>query len=162
HFLLCGMGVTTSNAQLSGWIEEEGLVDRCHLLGPRQDMPRIFAGIDIAASSSAHEAFPVVVGEAMGCATPCVVTDVGDAGMVVGPTGLVVPPGDPQALSDALRELIRIGPEARRKLGAAARLRVAKHFPLAEVVERYEQIYEAVAYTGGKSRPKQNSPCPDL
>ena len=126
------------------WIHQANLQDRCHLLGPRDDVPRIFAGIDIAATSSAHEAFPVVVGEAMGCGTPCVVTNVGDSAMIVGPTGLVVPPGNSDALAHSLRKLIQMGPEARRSLGTAARQRVEQRFRLTEVVNRYQRIYESV------------------
>lgn len=145
HFVMCGMGITWKNPQLTSWIHQANLQERFHLLGPREDVSRIFAGIDIAATSSGHEAFPVVVGEAMGCATPCVVTDAGDSALIVGPTGLVVPPGDSQALAEALCKLIRVGAEARRTLGIAARLRVQQRFPLAEVINRYQQIYESVA-----------------
>ena len=59
--------------------QELGLVERIHLLGERLDMPRLTAALDIAVSSSHAEGFPNVIGEAMACAVPCVVTDVGDS-----------------------------------------------------------------------------------
>jgi len=74
-----------------------------------------------------YEAFSIAVGEPWPCETPCVVTDVGDSALIVGETGLVVPPGDPQALAEAWRKLIQAGPEVRRRLGMAARRRVQRH-----------------------------------
>jgi glycosyltransferase involved in cell wall biosynthesis len=145
HFALCGMGINWENSELAGWIKTMGLLGRCHLLGPREDMPRLFAGMDIATTSSCSEAFPVVIGEAMACGTPCVVTDVGDSAMIVGETGVVVPPRDPAALAEGWRKLLEAGEEERRRLGMAARKRVERHFALPTIVERYQAIYEDLA-----------------
>jgi glycosyltransferase involved in cell wall biosynthesis len=58
----------------------------------------------------------------MGCGVPCAVTDVRDSvWIVVGETGRVVPPGDPEALADAWAELISIGGDGRRTLGTMGR-----------------------------------------
>ena len=83
HFLLCGDDVTWDNRQLARWIREAGISDRCHLLGHRDDVPRIMAALDIAASSSVGESFANVIVEAMSCGVPCVVTDVGDSALIV-------------------------------------------------------------------------------
>lgn len=141
HFLLCGLDISWQNSQLARWIDAAGIRDRCHLLGTRRDMPRLFAAMDIATTTSCSEAFPVVIGEAMACGTPCVVTDVGDSALIVGETGTVVPPGDSDALAEAWRKLIEAGPEARRRLGIAARCRIRRHFALPAIVERYQAIY---------------------
>lgn len=146
HFVMCGPDITWQNEQLAGWIDKAGLRHRCHLLGTREDMPRLFAGMDIATTASLSEAFPVVVGEAMACGTPCVVTDVGDSAMMVDRTGLVVKPGNPEALAEAIHKLIEAGPEARRRLGLAARWRVRQHFSLQKIVDRYQSIYQEVAF----------------
>ena len=79
--------------------EKLPLEARVHLLGKRQDIPRLTAALDIA--SSFGEGLPNVIGEAMACGIPCVVTDVGDSALIVGETGKVVPPRNPAALSVA-------------------------------------------------------------
>jgi len=145
HFVLCGSGITWENRHLAEWIQHAGISDRCHLLGVRQDMPRLFAGMDIATNASCSEAFPMAVGEAMACGTPCVVTDVGDSAWIVSKTGIVVPPGDPHALATGWRKLIEAGFAVRHRLGIAARHRVQQHFALPAIVERYQAVYARLA-----------------
>lgn len=145
HFFICGEGVSLDNPELAGWISEAGIGERCHLLGPREDMPRFYAALDIAVSSSYGEGFPNAIGEAMACGVPCVVTEVGDSGWIVAHTGRVLPPRSPQALAQACRELIGLGPEGRRRLGLEARRRIQEHFSLSKIVPRYEALYRAIA-----------------
>ena len=141
HFLLCGEGMVAENAVLSGWIEQAGLSGRFHLLGRREDMPRLFASLDLSTLSSRSEAFPLVVGEAMASGVPCVVTDVGDSAEIVGTTGLVVPPEDPEALAAAWRELIEGGPELMGRLGQLARRRIEERYSLQASVSKYQNLY---------------------
>ena len=148
NFLLCGAGVDAANAELTAQVESLGLRDRCHLIGPRRDMPRVYAALDVAASSSISEAFPLAVGEAMACGVPCAATDVGDSALIVGDTGRVVPPRDPPALAAAWDELLAMTPGARRELGAAARRRVCERFDLGAVTRRYEALYSELARAG--------------
>ncbi|MGH8009338.1 MAG: zf-TFIIB domain-containing protein, partial [Candidatus Binatia bacterium] len=76
---------------------------------------------------------------------PCVVTDVGDAALIVGETGRVVPPRDPLALVQAWRSVLGLGPEDRSQLGSTARRRVEEHFNLPNIVARYQHLYEEIA-----------------
>lgn len=142
-YLLCGDGITWDNKALAEWIEEAGLRERFHLLGRRDDMPRIQAALDIAVSSSSYgEGFSNTVGEAMACGVSCVVTDVGDSALIVGDTGRVVPPKDPATLAGAWGELIRMSPQEKAGLRAAARNRIMKNFSLPVIAARYEQLYK--------------------
>lgn len=147
HFLLCGEGIDSGNATLSGWVRAFGLGERVHLLGERGDVPRLTAALDVACSTSFAEGFPNAVGEAMACGVPCVVTDVGDSAELVGDTGRVVPPEKPNALADGVIELLTAGPEGRRRLAEAARTRVAERYSLPAVVERYQDLYREVLST---------------
>jgi glycosyltransferase involved in cell wall biosynthesis len=144
HFLLVGRGVDGDNHELRRLIDELGLVHQTHLLGERHDIPRVTAALDIFSLSSYCESFPTVIGEAMACAVPCVVTDVGDVSWIVGDTGRVVPTCDPCALAEAWAEMINLGEEGRAALGRAALSRVRELFPVKAVVHSYEALYEAV------------------
>ena len=145
RFVLCGHRVDESNAGLAAQVAALGLGRRCYLLGPRRDVARIYAALDVLASSSISEAFPLAVGEAMACGVPCVVTDVGDSALLVGPAGKVVPPHDPPALAAAMGEVLMLPPAGRASLGAAARRRVWDQFALDDVARRYEAVYEQAA-----------------
>jgi glycosyltransferase involved in cell wall biosynthesis len=142
QFVLAGTNVDQKNHFLCDKINLLGLEDKIHLLGERQDIPHIIPALDIMTMSSAYgEAFPLVIGESMSCGIPCVVTDIGDASWIVGDTGKVVPPKNPEALADAWQELILMGREAREKLGIAARSRVIDSFSLDSIVAEYEHLY---------------------
>lgn len=147
HFVLCGDDMTWENAEVAGWIDDMGIRQQCHLLGRRRDMPRLQASFDIATlSSRSGEGFPNVLGEAMACGVPCVATDVGDAGWIVGDTGRIVPPRDPLALAAAWGELVRKVPDERAALGDAARSRIRERFSLPAVVDAYEALYHDVVH----------------
>jgi glycosyltransferase involved in cell wall biosynthesis len=152
QFLLAGNDVDWNNREVRTLVHDLGLVERVHLLGERLDMPRLTAALDIATSTSHAEGFPNVIGEAMSCAVPCVVTDVGDSGGLVGDTGRTVTPQDPEALAAAWKAVIELGQEGRTDLGARARLRVMRKYSLASVVEQYESLYQTVIAEGMASR----------
>ena len=145
HFLLVGREVNPANRVLGDLIAKHGLQDRTHLLGERTDIPRLIAASDISSLSSSYgESFPLVVGESMACGIPCVVTDVGDSAKIVGSTGLVVPPRDPEALARAWSQLLYVGADGRAQLGEAARERIRENFLLASVISQYESLYNSI------------------
>ena len=145
HFILAGEDVDRQNQTLVDLITELNITDRVHLLGERKDVSTLMAGLDIVTSASAYgEAFPMIIGEAMACGVPCVVTDVGDSAWIVGDTGHVVPPQDPQALAAAWRQAIELDPAQRHSLSLAARGRIVDKFSLAAIVPQYESLYQSL------------------
>jgi glycosyltransferase involved in cell wall biosynthesis len=143
HFVLVGKDVDLENKLLTAQIPSVWK-DRFHLLGERNDIESITAGLDIASSSSYGEGFPNIVCEAMACEVPCAVTDVGDSARIVGNTGRVVSAKDPEALAMAWTEMIGLGQRGRRRLGVAARKRVMDHFELSKIVKKYEALYTSL------------------
>lgn len=141
RFVLAGREVEPGNPAFAA-ASSGALAGRVSLLGPRSDVPRLMAALDLCCLGSAFgEGFPNVVGEAMACGVPCVATDVGDASRVIGETGRVVPPGNPAALAAALTELLDSPPETRRRLGAAARQRIEDEFSIEIIARRYLDLY---------------------
>jgi glycosyltransferase involved in cell wall biosynthesis len=146
HFVLAGRGVDRENRALAGWIDATGAPDRFHLLGKRDDMPRLTAACDVVSTSSAFgEASPLVLAEGMACGVPCVATDVGDSGAMVGDTGRVVPPRDPHALAGAWESILRLAPDERVELGTRARARVVAEFELGVAVRKHLSLYREVS-----------------
>src|SRR5262249_20308544 len=136
-------GMSTDNEVLMAWIARAGLGDAVRLVGERRDIPALLAACDVAALSSAFgEGCPNVVGEAMACGVPIVVTDVGDTREMVGRFGRVVPRREPEALAAALVEMLRLAPEERRALGAGARQRIVTDYGLEHIARRYAAVYE--------------------
>lgn len=143
RFLLAGRELDEQNQALRGLIRDNGLEAHMHLLGERTDIVQLVASLDIFCLSSAYgESFPLIVGEAMASGVPSVVTDVGDSAWMLSNTGRVVPPRDAKALAAACEELLELGREGRKALGAAARNRVIELFSLGTVVAEYEDLYE--------------------
>jgi glycosyltransferase involved in cell wall biosynthesis len=131
---------------------ELGLDDRLVWAGERDDVVAVMSALDIMVSSSASESFPNVIGEAMACGVPCVVTDAGDSAAIVGSTGVVVPTGSPDALAGALLELAERLPRDRERVRTDARARIESEFGLDVMISRTEQVLTDVA------RHRKNSP----
>lgn len=122
-----------------------GLNGRLVPLGERPDVPRLLRGCDIGVMSSGFgEGFPNAVAESMATGLPCVVTDVGDAARLVGRTGRIVPPRDPDALANAITSMLDMSPDRRRALGAQAIRRIHKRWSVDRAVRRYQRLWGAV------------------
>jgi glycosyltransferase involved in cell wall biosynthesis len=134
--------------RLAEQIEHSGFKHLFYRFGEQKDLLNIYNLFDIFVISSAWgEAFPNVLGEAMACAVPAIVTDVGDAAEIVAETGLVVPPKDPNALADAMHKLLQMSEKSRAELGIRARQRIKENFELSRIVNQYEDLYSAMVYT---------------
>ena len=77
----------------------------------------------------------------MACGIPCVVMDVGDSATIVGDTGLVVPPGEPEALAKAWSSVMEMNGEALRRMGNEARARVREQYEIRGIAGEYESMY---------------------
>lgn len=147
RFLMIGRGVDRDNLELAHWIDATGHAESFVLLGERADVPVCLAAMDIFCLSSRAEGFPNVVGEAMAVGLPCVVTDVGDAALLVGDAGVVVPKEDSAALAAGMAKLLDMG-EARRHLETRAKERIRTEFSLERTRERFEALYRRLTMEG--------------
>ena len=144
--VLVGTGMAPENRAMADRLDAAGLRDTVRLLGPRPDIPAVMCALDVHVLSSASEAFPNVLAEAMACGTPCVTTDVGDAALIVGETGWVTPPKDSAALAEALQQALQAWSDrpAWAQRQAVCRARIAEHFSVEAMVERYRAVWHEV------------------
>lgn len=141
---LVGFQMDNDNAVLTSWIAKRNLSEHLILLGTRSDVPALMNAFDLHVLSSAAEAFPNVLCEAMACETPCITTDVGDAAFIVGNTGWVVPPGNSPALANAIKLAIHAKADtaAWQIRATTARERIVSHFSVAKMVNGYKHLWQ--------------------
>jgi glycosyltransferase involved in cell wall biosynthesis len=127
--------------------EAQAFIDDVRLLGERNDIADLLGASDIFVLASHEEGSPNAVIEAMGAGLPAIVTAVGGSPEAVGDTGMVVPPRDAAALTEAL---VTLGTDAalRTRLGAAAAERARNEYGLAACIDRYVTLYAALV--GGR------------
>jgi len=144
RFIMVGRGCDAKNAELIRWINTTGFSNRFILLGERNDVPLCLSVMDVFCLPSRTEGFPNVVGEAMAMRRPCVVTDVGDAALLIGNCGIVVPKENSTALAAGMLRLLNL-PEAEQvALGAQAYQRIKSEFAMDRTQEKFEQLYESL------------------
>jgi glycosyltransferase involved in cell wall biosynthesis len=112
-------------------------------LGWRDDPWRFYADLDVVILTSRNEGTPVALIEAAAAGVPAVATRVGGVPAVVadGGTGLLVAPGDAEALAAAVLSLLRDAP-LRRAMSARARATVPPRFSSARLLARLARLYE--------------------
>jgi glycosyltransferase involved in cell wall biosynthesis len=116
------------------------------LVGVVDHIPTIMNAIDVHVLPSLGEAFPNVVPEAMACETPCVVTDVGDAAIIVGDTGWVVPPGNSEALANALFEVVIAINDTRKWENRRRRSRekIVNNYSMERMTDAYYKVWKSL------------------
>jgi glycosyltransferase involved in cell wall biosynthesis len=120
-----------------------GVSGRVLFAGYREDVPALLAGCDVFCLPSFAEGLPLVVLEAMAQGKPVVATAVGGTPELVvdGETGVLVPPGDVEALRRALAGVLA-DPERARAMGEAGRRRVREEFGARAAAQRILGLYE--------------------
>lgn len=138
--LLVGEGQLRKDLEIRA--AEEGVTDRVHFLGDRNDVHELLQGLDLFVLSSVSEGYSLALLEAGAAALPIVATDVGGSSEIIrnGETGRLVPPGEPIALAETMLSLLRNPIEA-RALGTSARRWVEQHGSLDAMAGRYNQLY---------------------
>lgn len=119
--------------------EELDLSHKLHWMGTSSDIPGVCNALDILVSSSAEgEGFGNVIGEAMSCNTPCIVTDVGDSAWIVGDSRLVVPPQNPEELARGINRLIEL---QARGCSLNSRQKIVERFSLQQLAVNSKKAF---------------------
>lgn len=127
-------------------VREYGLEDLVTFTGriSAAELVRRYSASEVAVVPSLYEGFGFPAAEAMSCGVPVISTTAGALPEVVGPdgeAGMLVPPGDPDALAGAIRRLLA-DDLMRKRMGEAARRRVESHFTWQEAAKKTVAVYE--------------------
>jgi glycosyltransferase involved in cell wall biosynthesis len=128
---------------------ELGIAERVEAVGALRGAELVEAmgraAVMVLPSTTHAECAGTVLMEGMACATPVVASDVGSLAFVVrdGEAGLIVPPGDAEALAAACRTLLQDGDLADR-MGKAGRARVENHFAWPLLTEQYARLFRSL------------------
>lgn len=146
-FIMTGDGPDL--AILNALMDELNIRDSVAMVGRREDMPAVYASLDIMVSSSRQEGLPMAILEAMASGLPLVATAVGDVPVAVldGITGILVPAENVELLAAAMVKLIQ-DPALRERLGGAARKLIEEEFSAERMATDYLRVYEGVAASG--------------
>lgn len=138
-------GEGPDRAAIQSMVQNFGLQSHVLLAGQRNDMPAVYAAMDIFVLPSLNEGLPMTVLEAMASARPVIATRVGAVPSVVldGETGLLVEPRDAAGLAKAISKLLT-DPDLGRRLGARAREWVRQNYTSDAMAQKYRQMYEEV------------------
>lgn len=143
-FLMGGRGVNEKNIQLTTECKRLGLSSSIRFLGEVSNPQEFYSSIDVLVLPSLTEGFPNVVGEAMCCEVPCVVTPAGDAPEIVGETGVVLDSYDAEEIQIGIEKMLNLNNIDRRRLGNLARQRVVEKYSVQAMAEKYESLYHEV------------------
>jgi glycosyltransferase involved in cell wall biosynthesis len=152
HVAIAGRGERESD--LRARVTAQGVAGRVHFLGLRPDVANVLAAADVFVLPSLSEGLPLALLEAMLAGKPIVATAVGEIPIVLdsGSAGMLVRPGDPVALADAIGPLLA-DPTLRERFAAAARTRALAEYSFARMRERYVALYAALV-TGRRGRTR--------
>jgi glycosyltransferase involved in cell wall biosynthesis len=154
QFVMCGRDVDSSNIPLMKALKTSECGERFHLLGTRDDVPRVQAALDLAVCPSLSEAFSNSIGEALACGVPCVASDVGDSAHLIANAGGVVPPGDATALGEAVTAFLNLSERQRLAMSHDARRRIEDHYDIQKIALAYQELW---TQTAEPSRARQRT-----
>lgn len=132
-------------SELTELAVSQGIVENVKFLGARRDVPELLRAADIGVLPSHEEGFSNALIEKMGAGLAIVATAVGGnpEALADGEVGILVPPGAPVEMAEAIASLIE-APQTCLRLGQMAQARAWKHYTLAQCVDRYDAAYRRV------------------
>lgn len=130
---------------LKGEARDLGVHDKVRFLGERSDVPELLNAFDVYVQSSLFEGMPNAVMEALAAARLVAATQVDGISELIehGTNGLLVPPGDSEALAEAIIYALENQAKAMR-MGAAAKLRMGTDFSVDKMVGRFDSLFRGL------------------
>ena len=145
RFICVGNGPDDYRAALQTQARDLGLNGSAMWTPASNNVLGVYNALDLATLPSANgEGFANVVGEAMACGVPVVVTDAGDSALIVANAEQVVPIRQPEALAAAWLRVLALTPDERARLGAQQRARIEENFQVRHLVEKTLAAMEGI------------------
>ncbi len=159
------VGEGEERARLAERAAELGVSDHLHMVGAQPELRRYFAACDVIVQPSLNEGMGRTVVEALVMGKPVVASRVGGLPELIhqGRNGLLVPPGLPAALAEAVCTLLR-EPVRLRRMGEAARRSVTSRYTSEAMVEAIDRLYQWLSHrrttADGQKSASRKSPAP--
>ncbi len=144
RFVCVGGGKPAYRLALERLASELALAPRLTWAGERKVTNAVYGALDVAVLSSDAESFPNAVAEAMACGKPVVVTNAGDMPVIVGDTGIVVPPREPTSLARGILQLLERTESPASTLPIRTRARIEREFSVQLLVDRTARALDRV------------------
>jgi glycosyltransferase involved in cell wall biosynthesis len=144
HLIVAGGGELLDGYRARA--RDAGIGERVHFLGgvPHSELPALLRAADVfLLTTEPPESFGIVLIEAMATGLPTIATDYPGVRAVVdeGATGLLVPPGDVEAVAGAIQRLLEAGREGRERMGAAGREKAGREWGWDALLDRMDVAY---------------------
>jgi glycosyltransferase involved in cell wall biosynthesis len=151
-FRLVLIGEGPERPRIECLVEELGLGDRVLLAGSVTEASRLLRNFRFSVLASRQESFPNAVVESMAAGVPVVATSVGGIPELIRPgiDGMLVRPGDPDALAEAMLKLL-LDDQLADRMGEAARERIGQSFSVEKMAREFEDLY--LSLIGLRSQP---------
>ena len=143
-------------------LEKLNLHDKVFFVGPRRDLDKVYAEMDVVLLTSASEGFPYVILEANCAGLPVVATNVGACkeiltgigkeDIALGPSGRITAAGNPEQTAAELARFAH-NPDALYTYGQTGRERVLRYYDLRKIMRQYRDMYTTYMFAAKKSKP---------
>lgn len=142
HIVVAGRGTSRDDQAFVELAAQSGLShENMHLLGQRDDVPQILAGLDIFVLPSKSESFPNVLAEAMATGLPSIATDVGDCALVLGDRRFIASGIKGETLADRIVAMLKLPLEEREEIGRKNRERATHVYTLPRMIAGFDAVY---------------------
>ena len=142
HVVVAGRGTSRDDDGFAELATQSGLShENLHLLGQRDDVPNILAGLDMFVLPSKSESFPNVLTEAMASGLPAIATDVGDCALILGDRRFIASHIKGETLADRILTMLKLSLDEREAIGKKNRERATSVYTLPRMIAGFDAVF---------------------
>ena len=138
--LLVGDGIK-DRKEIEETIDALNIRKSIQMLGMRSDVNKIYSAADVSILTSLAEGFPNVIGESMLCKCPCVSSDVGDCGFIIGNPNFVIDLNNEDGFVKILNDIANLSSDEQVNLREHSRNRIVENFDIKKIYAQYNDAW---------------------